>query len=400
MPIEKISRTQFLALVAIVAFSAAAGGGIFAFSYVLKNAGTSHSIIGSIPSFANDEAVVQAVAEASPAVVSIVESKDVPIIEQYGVSPFGNDPFFRQFFGDLQIPQYRQKGTTKQTVASGTGFIVSQDGMIVTNKHVVPDANADYTVFMNDGSTLSAKVLARDPIEDLAILKINKSGLATLKLGDSSRLKIGQTAIAIGNSLGEFSNTVSVGVISGLRRNVTAYAGALGGGEDLSELIQTDAAINPGNSGGPLLNIEGEVIGINTAIVEGAESIGFSIPASKAQHDIDSIKKSGKIIYPYMGVRYVSLNRDLEAQSKLPTANGAWLFAADSSSAVLPSSPAEKAGLKTGDIIIQVNSDEIDANHSLAQLLEKYSAGDVIALSYLRDGARKTTNLTLVERPQ
>lgn len=231
-----------------------------------------------------EEQVIQVVEQAAPAVVSIIVSKDLPVIEQYyeEYDPFG-DFFGRDFFDDFfqpfkfRIPQYRQKGTEKKEVGGGTGFIVSADGLVLTNKHVVEDEEASYTVLTNEGEKLEAQVLARDLVQDIAILKVARQNLPTLKLGDSDQLQIGQTVIAIGNALGEFRNTVSLGVISGLKRSVTATS-ALGQTEQLSEVIQTDAAINRGNSGGPLLNLQGEVIGINVAMVLGAENIGFALP--------------------------------------------------------------------------------------------------------------------------
>src|SRR4030042_4966369 len=225
-----------------------------------------------VPQTSQEQLIIKAVEDVSPAVVSIVITKDVPIIEQYYYNPF--QQFEQLFCGDFQfeIPQYQQQGTEKQEVGGGSGFIVSADGMILTNKHVVLDTEAEYTVFTNDGKKYPAKVLARDPVQDLAIIKIdqektinNEGGFAlksfpTVKLGDSDEIKIGQTVIAIGNALGEFRNTVSVGVVSGLSRSITASGGGLS--ETLEDVIQTDPAINKGNSGGPLLNLRGEVLGI------------------------------------------------------------------------------------------------------------------------------------------
>lgn len=410
---NNLSRAQFIALALVGAFIASIAGTALTNSMLSKNnlgldiANLFPPVVGMPRAqeinervLKQDELVVEAVENASKAVVSIVASKDVPVIEQYQVSPFGSDPFFRQFFGpDFTIPQYRQKGTQRKEVSSGTGFIISADGYILTNKHVVADSAAEYTVLMNDGTKLKAQVLARDPVEDLAIVKVAKSGLPTLALGDSSQIKIGQTAIAIGNSLGEFRNTVSVGVISGLQRSITATGRGIGT-EDLSELIQTDAAINPGNSGGPLLNLRGEVIGINTAIVEGAQNIGFAIPINKAKRDIESLKKSGRIIYPYLGIRYVSLNQEIASQNKLSVNAGAWLRGDAQNSPVVPGSPADKAGLREGDIITEVNEAKIDADHNLSMLLQKYAVGDTVTLTVLRNGATQRIQVTLAERPQ
>ena len=337
-----------------------------------------------------DEAVVKVVEAASPAVVSIVATKDVPKLEQFlGVDEFG-----------LPLPLVRQNGTVKREVSAGTGFLVSKDGMIVTNKHVVSDAEAEFTVFLNDGSKRSAKVLARDPLNDLAILKIDGSNYASLPLGDSSGIKIGQTVIAIGNALGEFRNTVSLGVVSGLQRTVVAGNG-LGGAEILQELVQTDAAINPGNSGGPLINIYGEVIAINTAVASNAENIGFAIPIHKVKTAIESVQKSGKIIYPFLGVRYTPITKERAEAEKLPKDYG--VLVSDSpkgEAAVVPGSPAEKAGIKKGDIILELNGQRIDQNRSLASTLQTHHVGDEISLKIFRDGKEMEVKAVLTERKE
>ena len=348
----------------------------------------------------HDELVVKAVQDASPAVVSIVASKDVPVVERYYVDPF-NDPFFEQFFGSdgsgIKIPQYRQQGTERKDVSSGSGFIVSTDGMIMTNKHVVADTQADYTVLLNDGSKKPAKILARDPMQDVAVLKIEAVNLPVVKLGDSSSVKIGQTAIAIGNALGEFRNTVSVGVVSGLHRSIVAN-GAASGPESLEELIQTDAAINPGNSGGPLLTLNGEVIGINTAMASGAESIGFSIPINKVKKAIESVKKQGRIVYPFLGVRYTMITKDVADKLKLGRDYGVLVGASNQDPAVVAGGPADKAGIKTGDIILMINKERISAANSLASLIQKYNVGDTVILKVFRDTKEFDIKVVLEER--
>ena len=348
-----------------------------------------------------DELIVETVERVSPAVVSVVASKDVAVIEQFFIDPFGGDPFFRQFFGDngsgFRVPQFRQKGTERKEVSSGSGFIVSSDGLVLTNKHVVQDAEASYTVLTNDGGKLDARVLARDPLQDLAILKIEGKDFSSLKLGDSSQVKIGQGVIAIGNALGEFRNTVSVGIVSGLQRTVVA-SGAVTGPETLQELIQTDAAINPGNSGGPLLNLRGEVIGINTAVAQGAENIGFAIPINKAKRDVESVERSGKIIYPLLGVRYMNITKDLADKEKLGRDYGALLRPAENEPAVAAGSPAEQAGLKAGDIILELSGELVDTDHTLASLIQKHHPGDEITLKVLREGKEFEVKVKLMER--
>ena len=347
-----------------------------------------------------DDLVVKAVQDASPAVVSVVASKDVPVVEQSYVDPF-NDPFFKQFFGNdgsgVKIPQYRQKGTEKRDVSSGSGFIVSPDGLVVTNKHVVADTEAEYTVFLNDGAKKSAKVLARDPLQDIAILKIDAKNLPMVRFGDSSHINIGQAAIVIGNALGEFRNTVSLGVISGLHRSIVAD-GAPSGPESLEELIQTDAAINPGNSGGPLLNIDGEVIGINTAMASGAENIGFAIPISNVLRALDNVKKNGRIVYPFLGVRYVIITKEIADKEKLGRNYGVLVGSSTQDSAVVPGGPADKAGIKAGDIILMVNGQRIGGDHSLTSLVQKYNIGDTVTLRVFRDGKEFDAKAVLEER--
>ncbi len=338
-----------------------------------------------------DELVVKTVEQTSPAVVSIVASKDVPVIEQFTV-PLGGG-----IFGDdFGIPQFRQKGTKKQNISSGSGFIIGSDGLILTNKHVVIDTAAEYTVLLNDGRKKVAKVLARDPVEDLAILKIDGSGYPTLQLGDSSKIKTGQTAIAIGNTLGEFRNTVSVGVVSGLQRSIEAQSTE--GTESLQELIQTDAAINLGNSGGPLLNLSGEVIGINTAVAQGAENVGFAILINKAKRDIDNVKKLGRIVYPVLGVRYVIITKDLAEKEKLGKDFGVLLLGDANTPAIVPGGPAEKAGLKERDIVFELNGERIDMDHSLATLIQKHQVGEEVRLKVLRDGKELEVKAKLEER--
>jgi serine protease Do len=349
-----------------------------------------------------ETAVVAAVKKASPAVVSIVISEQVPIVEQCPYNPFGNlPPEFQQFFGNTpDMTQPCDTGKTQlQEVGGGSGFIISSDGMILTNKHVVSNVSASYTVITNDGKKYDAKVLARDPSQDFAVVKISASGLPTVSLGDSDGLELGQTAIAIGNALGQFSNTVSVGVVSGLERTVTASDQSNGEQETIQGVIQTDAAINPGNSGGPLLNLQGQVIGINTAIASGAQSIGFAIPINRAKPDIASVKKTGNIESPFLGVRYLMVTPDIAKQQNLSATSGALVRGSNSGAAVQPESPAAKAGIQAEDIILKVDNHQVDASHTLTDVVAGYNVGDTVTLTINRGGKEITLRATLVARP-
>ena len=358
-----------------------------------------------LPQTSQEQAIIDVVNEASPAVVSIVITKDLPVYEQYYSSPL--DQFFN-------IPQYRQKGTEEKEIGSGSGFIISEAGMVLTNKHVVSDEEADYTVLTNNGQKFSAQVLARDPLQDLAILKIemeksiNADGGVVLepfpvvRLGDSDKLQPGQTVVAIGNALGEYRNTVSVGVVSGLGRTITASSGSLV--ETIEDVIQTDTAINEGNSGGPLLNLKGEVVGINTATVLGAQSIGFAIPINKAKRDIEQIKAGGKIVYPYLGVYYVLITEAMQEEFGLSVGYGIWVGrsqnGAETETAVIPDTPAERAGLKRDDIILEFDGQKINGDNTLGKIIQEYSPGDTVNLKLLRDKTEMILGVTLGEREE
>lgn len=354
------------------------------------------------PALDYEAAVMAAVEKASPSVVSIVITKDLPVLENCYYSPFGDIPeefqdFFRQ---DFQFSRPCDNGrTAKQEVGGGSGFVVSEDGLILTNKHVVYDSKAEYTVLTNDGEKYPAEVLARDPVQDLAILKIKTTGLTAAILGDSDSLKLGQTAIAIGNSLGEFRNTVSVGVISGLSRTITASGRGIGS-ETIQGVVQTDAAINEGNSGGPLLNLKGEVVGINTAVVSGAQNIGFAIPVNQAKRDIESVKKTGEIKVAYLGVRYLIITPEIAEREKLTVDYGALVRGDKDGPGVLKDSPAEKAGLLAEDVILEVNGEKITAENPLGLVVQKYNVGDAISLKIKRGQEIKELKVTLTDRKE
>lgn len=337
------------------------------------------------------------VEEVSPAVVSVIVSKYVPVLERYYYNPFEEfEQYFGQDFG-VEIPQYRQKGKELQEVGGGTGFIVSSDGLVVTNRHVVADKDAEYTVMTNDGKKYPAPVLARDPIQDIAILKISVENLSTIKLGNSDNIRIGQTVIAIGNALGEFRNTVSVGVVSGLARSVSASSG--GSVEHLEEVIQTDAAINLGNSGGPLLNLYGQVVGMNTAMAVGAENIGFAIPINKVKKVINDIQEKGRISYPFLGVRYILINESIAEKNNLPVDYGALVARGDNPAevAVMPGSGADRAGIMENDIILEIDGKKITSENTLSKMILKHNVGDKVILKILHRGKEKIVEAELDE---
>ncbi|MEP7103386.1 MAG: trypsin-like peptidase domain-containing protein [Candidatus Dojkabacteria bacterium] len=333
--------------------------------------------------------VISAVENSTNSVVSIVITKDVPKYENIN-SPLGSD------FG-FTIPQKKQVGTEQQEVGAGTGFIISTDGMIITNRHVVDDETASYTAIFNDGTKKEAKVLARDTLLDIAFLKIDGADYKPIPLGSSAQLKSGQSVIAIGNALGEFSNTISTGVISGLGRNIQATDQDGGNAETLSDIIQTDASINFGNSGGPLLDIKGNVIGVNVARSSDGENIGFAIPIDVVKDLIDMLNTTGKIERPVLGVRYIPVDATFKAQNNIPYDYGAYISGntQNQTLGVVPGSPADKAGLKDGDIILEVNGKRVDDANPLSNLIQSFKIDDTITLKIYTKGAEQDIQVKL-----
>ncbi len=330
-----------------------------------------------------DSSTITAVKKVSPSVVSVIFTKDVAI----------TNPFYFGFGADPSSVQQQQGG--------GTGFIITSDGLIATNKHVANVSGAKYSIITQDGKKYDAQVKSLDPINDFAILKIEANNLPTVEFGNSEDLEIGQRIIAIGNALGEFQNTVTAGVISGKERSITASDSSGSNGEGLYGLLQTDAAINEGNSGGPLINLKGQVIGINTATAAKgtAEGLGFAIPVNSIKFAIDSIKKNGKIVRPYMGVVTVAVDKKIAAMKGLSEDKGALVYGDPTRniSAVVKDSPADKAGIKQGDVILKINNDTIDVNKSLQSILAKYQPGDEVTITISRDNKESTLKLKLGE---
>jgi len=309
-------------------------------------------------------AVIDTVKKVGPSVVSILTTNNV-----------------MDFFGDI----LKQKG-------GGTGFVITSDGLILTNKHVVANSN-ELTIITRDGRTYKGVVKSIDPLTDLAIVSINAKDLPVVELGDSDKLEVGQHVVAIGNALGEFQNTVTTGVISAKGRTLVAE------GERFDNMIQTDAAINPGNSGGPLVNLKGQVVGVNTAMAGNAENIGFAIPINIANSAIESFKKNGKIIRPYVGIRYIPITKEIATVNSLPVDYGILIKGGYNFNelAVVPNSPAQKAGLREGDIVTAVNDQKISENKSLNSVLLQYQPGDTVELTVLRDPKEQKIKLTLGE---
>jgi serine protease Do len=335
--------------------------------------------------------IVEIAKKACPAVITIVISKDLPKIEGFYSFPFGEHQFI--------IPQIEKGKKEKTKIGGGSGFIVSSDGYIITCSHVVGDPEADYTVILDPKHKYPAKILEKDPLIDIAILKIDGRNLPYLELGDSNQIELGETVVAIGNPLGEFEDTLSAGIISGLSRKITAYGGLPFKATSLRGLIQTDAAINPGNSGGPLVNMEGKAIGINTAMVMGAQNIGFAIPINYARKTLEEVIKYGKIQRPFLGIRYFILNKEISQVNKLPVDYGALIVRESlGEKAIVKNSAADKASLKEYDIILELNGEKISEENPLADILQRYKIGDEVSLKILREGKEMNVKIKLEEK--
>jgi len=346
-----------------------------------------------------EQLTIDLVKKHSPAVVSVVISKSIPALKKMHTLPFLQPFSFPNV--EEESPQEDNASGDKQMmrIGGGSGFVVHADGIILTNKHVVADRDAEYTVMIGDENEYSAHILSVDPINDIAFLKIDKKDLPVVPLGNSSDIAIGQTVIAIGTALGLFTNSVSKGIISGLSRRITASLGAGEETEELRGVIQTDVAINQGNSGGPLINTKGEALGINTAVIFGAQNIGFAIPINWAKRDLEDIQKHGRVIKPYLGLRYVMLNKKIQELHKLTSDHGALIVRGHvpTSKAVIPNSPADKAGIKENDIITVVDDTVLENKVELTDLIQEHNVGDEVTFTVLRDKKEIPIKLTLAE---
>lgn len=364
----------------------------------INNLNRSTQTASSVKSGASVEQtqVMNTVEKTNPAVVSIVISKYVQNLEN-------NNSLYNYLFNfnsNNNSNSNSNNSTEKKEIGGGSGFFVSSDGYIVTNCHVVEDTTADYTVVTKDNQKYTAKIIAKDKTLDVAVIKIDGKNFSYLNFADSDTVKLGQSAIAIGNALAEFQNSISLGIISGLSRSITASDGN-GSTEQLDGVIQTDAAINPGNSGGPLLDIKGNVIGVNVAIEDSANSIGFALPSNTVKAVVDSVMKNGKIVKPYLGVRYTQITNDVKKKNNLSVDYGVLVSKGSTSSdlAVVPGSPADKAGIVENDIILEIDGVKIDENKSLASIIRQKKVDQTIKLKVIHDGQTKDVDVKLEKAP-
>lgn len=370
-----LGRGLIIAL--IVALVAGFGGGWLGASYQDDNNLLSGSLTNQKKVVTSESQLISKIANnVGPSVVS--------------VNVVGTEATPTDFFG---------MGGQQEVKAAGTGIIISSDGIVMTNRHVVPAGTKNVTVTLSDGTELKdVEILGRTSSSDsldVAFLKIkntNGKKLQPATIGDSSKVAVGDTVVAIGNALGQFQNTVTSGIISGYGRSVQASSSSGNSSENLEDLFQTDAAINEGNSGGPLVNMNGQVIGINTAIAGNAQNIGFAIPVNDITGLIKQVMETGKLARPYLGVRYVLLTDDYAYQFNLSVKRGAYIAPSqDGTPSVLPDSPADKAGLKEKDIITKVDTTNVDEKHSLVSLLGQHQPGDTVNLTVVRGS--KTMNI-------
>lgn len=376
---EKKAGMARTALLVMVAGAAGFGGGYLGSQAEPSSSITSSETRQQIVS-SEGELISEITKQVGPSVVSI--SVTAQTVSQ-------------GFFG---LQNFEQEG-------AGTGVVISEDGLVITNRHVVSRGTTDVSVTLSDGTILEdVEIVGRtadsDPL-DIAFLKIKDTKgkkLTVARIGDSGAMEVGDRVIAIGNALGQFENTVTSGILSGYGRDVDARDGR--NVESLQNLFQTDAAINPGNSGGPLMNLSGEVIGINVAVAD-AQNIGFAIPINDVKGLIASVQKNGKLERPYLGVRYISLTDDIAYYYNLDTKRGAYIAPTQNGQpSVLEGSPAQKAGLQEKDIIVSINDVNIDERNSLVSVLGRFSVGDTVKLKVVRDGREMFIDIRLEAAPQ
>lgn len=327
-----------------------------------------------------ESVVIDAVDKVGPSVVTILVDRPISAQIPQQIGPFS-------IFGLEQLPE-----EDPEPESIGSGFVVSSDGLIVTNKHVVDDATSKYQILTNDDKTFEVEKVYRDPLNDVAILKVNTSALKPVELGNSDNLKVGQFVIAIGSALGEFRNSVTTGVISGLGRGITAGSPYQGFAEKLDNVIQTDAAINPGNSGGPLLNSSSQVIGVNTAVSSEGQNIGFALPVNAIKESIKTFNQGGQFDRAFLGVSYRMIDPEIASLNEV--AAGAYV------DSVVADSPAEEAGLTRGDIIVEINGKRLEKDtFELSQAISENKVGDEITLRVWNSGEEREVKMTLGNTP-
>lgn len=409
-----------VALLSLVFGAIGGGGGLYLYNKYISPSSSGRVAAPATTNnvYVEQSSLISAIEKVSPSVVSISVSKN--ITSNSTLDPFFNDPFFEQFFGKRSgtgtaEPQYKRVG-------GGSGFIVTGDGLVLTNKHVVSDDSADYTIVAKDGTEYAGKVVSLDPLNDLAVVQmyvvpdgsekkpdgektsapdydftkmLKPKDLPKVEIGSSADLKVGQYVLAIGNALAEFDNTVTFGIISAKSRDITASSG--GAAEDLSGLLQTDAPINPGNSGGPLVNLEGQVVGVNVAMASSANSIGFALPIDDVKPVLDSVSQYGEIVRPVIGVRYMMLDKQKAKELMIKVDHGALLVGDESKGefAVIPGGPADKAGLKMKDVILSIDGEDVTIDKSLADYVMKHKPDDTVSLKVWRSGETIDVNVKL-----
>lgn len=378
-------------MVGVVVLASALGGALADRLFVIKpldlifkRDAVGKTIVKEQTKIVNEEGgVVETVQKVSDSVVTVSITKEqIQANRDMFFDPFG-------FFG--YIPPSTQDGEARKIKQDiGSGFVVEEDGMIVTNKHVVGDQGATYRVITKDNKEYEVKKIYRDPVNDLAILKIDAK-LPPLELGDSNNLKVGQFVIAIGTALGEFRHTVTTGVISGLGRGIDASAGFGALAERLDGVIQTDAAINPGNSGGPLLDSQGKVIGVNVAVASGAQNVGFALPIDVIKESLKQFDQTGKFSRPFVGVRYKMISKEVAVLNDL--VSGAYIIE------VMEGSSAMEAGLKPGDVITKLGGEAIDPQDlaSLTKIITKHKVGEKLKIEFVRAGNKQSAEVELKE---
>ena len=344
------------------------------------------------------DSLVNIIKKVLPATVTIVISKDYDDIQKQAKSITNILPSAKSKKLKELKNQADEDGLVR--IGSGSGFIANPEGIVISNRHIISDQSNRYTVITNDGKKYDAKVLARDPISDIAMLKIEDHGqFPYIKLGDSSKLELGEEVIAIGNAMGIFQNTVSAGIISGLSRSITAQIDSGSPVQEIHGLIQTDAAINPGNSGGPLINMKGDAIGINIAIISSAENIGFTLPINTVKKDLEDLEKYGRIRRPFLGVHYIIIDDHIKNRYKLPVNYGAYIISEKPySEIIIPGSPADKAGIKERDILLEIDGQKITTKKTVGDILETCSVGDCKKIKIFRDKKELETEIILGER--